>query len=124
MAHIQVNVLREKDGVFKYSIDPAPPAETDLSHRFHVRDQITWRYWKDNQRVQVAFKTDICPFTRADGSPWPNKTFIFPDQPDQPAILDAGFDKKRLNDPIKYTITLPDQPGTLPDDPEVIIVDG
>jgi hypothetical protein len=118
MASIQVNVFWE-DGVFKYSTGNNTPI-TDFVHEFHVNDEITWHYGKTGHHVKIAFENDICPFARADGTPWPGKAATFPDQASK---LHAGFDRNRLRTPIKYSVTLVDEKDAPKHDPEVIIVD-
>jgi hypothetical protein len=119
MAHIQVNVLREgKD--FKYSHDGDQPTATDnFRTEVHRNDQITWRYWGSDQRVQISFK-ETSPFVAADGTSWLNETATFPTSP---AIVHPKLDKGRLRKAIKYSVTLPDHPDKPTHDPEVIIVD-
>jgi hypothetical protein len=120
MASIQVNVLRE-NRVFKYAIDPNAPSNTVFSHKVHLKDQITWRYWQSDQRVEVAFEKESSPFAAANGTSWSNERATFPDHP---AVVHPNFDKSRLGKRIKYTVTLLDEPGQPKDDPEVIVVDG
>ena len=119
MAHIQVNVLHE-NGVFKYAVDPAPPTAT-LRFVTELRrsDQITWRHWQSDKRVQVAFE-ESSPFAAADGTSWPGERATFPDRP---ALVHPNLDTSRLGKNIKYSVTLLDEPNTPTDDPEVIIVD-
>jgi hypothetical protein len=117
---MQVNVLLD-NGVFKYSVGTTPPTYTTFVHHFNVNDQITWSYWQSNQRVQVAFETDTCPFADLNNNPWPDKTATFPNQPSK---LYSGFNLGRKYSRIKYTVTLLDAPGTPKDDPEVIVVNG
>jgi hypothetical protein len=117
---MQINVLLD-NGIFKYSVGATPPTHTTFVHHFNVNDQITWHYWGGNQRVQIAFDQDICPFALPDGTPWPGKTNIFPGQPSK---LHSGFNLGRKYSRIKYSVTLPDAPGAPKDDPEVIVVNG
>jgi len=117
---MQINVLLD-NGVFKYSVGQTPPKHSTFVHHFDVKDQITWHYWNSDQKVTVAFETDICPFAGMDGTPWPGKTATFPDE--QAARIHASFDTNRMHSRIKYSVTLPDAPGAPKDDPEVIIVD-
>jgi len=120
---MQINVLLD-NGVFKYSVGtttpPTYPSKTFV-HHFNVNDTITWSYWQSNQRVQVAFENDICPFAHPDDTPWPGKTATFPGQASK---RHSGFDMNQKYRRIKYTVTLLDAPGTPKDDPEVIIVNG
>lgn len=117
---MQINVLLD-NGVFKYSVGNTPPTYTTFAHHFNINDTITWSYWQSNQKVQVAFELDICPFADANNNPWPGKTATFPGQPSK---LHSGFNLGRKYSKIKYSVTLVDMANKPKDDPEVIVVNG
>lgn len=121
---MQINVLLD-NGVFKYSVGTTLPTYSSFTfvHHFNINDQITWGYWQSNQRVQVTFDQDICPFADTNDNPWPDKTATFPGQASK---LHSRFDMNQKYRRIKYSVTLLDAPGSPKpkDDPEVIIVNG
>ena len=118
---MQINVSFQNGG-YKYSAGANPPlySGSNFTHHCLLSDQITWRNSAPGQRVTVTFGSGICPFVHADGTPWAGNAATFPGQP---AKVNPAFGRDQYYRPVKYTVTLPDQPGATPDDPEVIIVD-